>query len=589
MIEYMKNYKIVILALAMLSIISTSLQANEEIMKAMRDEINRSMNELELESLQKPYFIEYKLTISDSYSIGSKLGAIENSDFTRVAYLDVRVRVGDYKFDNSNYFDFGLSLFGSGDDEERFKSRRIPYELDYETLRRELWLATDACYKQSAEIFSKKVATIKNRVRKDTTHDFLRAEPKTINNFKKTPHFNVKTFEKLMKNVSAVFTAYPQFDASYAGMEYHPETVYYLNSEGMEYINTDYYTGVEIIAAKQADDGMPLAAMYFTQSKTPSKLPTLDSLKSAAKIVADKLDALLEAPTLEDPYSGPVLFEGSAAAEIFAQVFASSLVTQRPPLTESGIQDLESHSSFQNKIGGRVLPEFLSIDAIPNTKDFKGVQLTGHFELDEQGIKPKDITLVKDGYLKGLLSDRTPTRRVRESNGHRRGGAAMLSNIYLFSKPEKKNPTDSLKARMLKLCKDRELEYGIVVRQAFNSNVMYTTLMRNFGNKWPISFGNPKIYLIEVYKVYQDGREELVRGTEAAGFTVQSFKDILNVGTSEYVLNYYAPAITSPFISGGDMYTPCSVIVPDILFEDGDIKSMTEDFTKPPLISRPSN
>lgn len=582
----MKNIKILILTLV-LFVTSLPLTANEDIMQAMRDEIKRSMAELELESLQKPYYIEYKLTISDDYSIGSRHGVIENSDRNRSAYLDVFVRVGDYKFDNSNYFDFGLSLFGSSDDEEKFKSRKIAYELDYDALRRELWLATDAAYKRSAEIYSKKVATIKNRVRKDTTHDFLRSEANKTNNYKETPRFDVERFESLMKNVSSVFLKYDQFDVSYAGVEFHPKTIYYVNSEGMEYINTEYYSGLEIIAALQADDGMPLATMYFTQSKDPNQLPTLDSLKKAAEKVAQKLTKLIEAPTLEEPYSGPVLFEGEAAAEIFAQVFASSLATQRPPLTESGIQDLESNSTFQNKIGGRVLPEFLSIDAIPNSKEYKGIGLSGYFELDDQGIKPEDVNLVKNGYLKALLSNRTPTRRVRESNGHQRGGAAMISNLHLTSKEDHRKPNDSLRARMLKLCKDRELEYGIVVRQAFNSNVMYTTLMRNFGNKWPISFGNPKIYLIEVYKLYHDGRQELIRGAEAAGFTVQSFKDILNVGDSEYVLNYYAPAITSPFISGGDMYVQSSVIVPDILFEDGDIKSMTEDFTKPPLISKP--
>jgi hypothetical protein len=582
----MKNFKILILTL-ILFITSLPLTANEDIMQAMRDEIKRSMAELKLESLQKPYYIEYKLTISDDYSIGSRHGVIENSDRNRSAYLDVFVRVGNYKFDNSNYFDFGLSLFGSSDDEEKFKSRKIAYELDYDALRRELWLATDAAYKRSAEIYSKKVATIKNRVRKDTTHDFLRSEANKTNNYKETPRFDVERFESLMKDVSSVFSKYDQFDVSYAGVEYHPKTTYYVNSEGMEYINTEHYSGLEIIAALQADDGMPLATMYFTQSKDPNQLPTLDSLKNAAEIVAQKLTKLIEAPTLEEPYSGPVLFEGEAAAEIFAQVFASSLATQRPPLTESGIQDLESNSTFQNKIGGRVLPEFLTIDAIPNTKNYKGIGLSGYFEIDDQGIKPKDVNLVKYGYLKALLSNRTPTRRVRESNGHQRGGAAMISNLHLTSKEDHRKPNDSLRARMLKLCKDRELEYGIVVRQAFNSNVMYTTLMRNFGNKWPISFGNPKIYLIEVYRLYHDGRQELIRGAEAAGFTVQSFKDILNVGDSEYVLNYYAPAITSPFISGGDMYVQSSVIVPDILFEDGDIKSMTEDFTKPPLISKP--
>jgi hypothetical protein len=92
---------------------------------------------------------------------------------------------------------------------------------------------------------------------------------------------------------------------------------------------------------------------------------------------------------------------------------------------------------------------------------------------------------------------------------------------------------------------------------------------------------------IEIYKVYPDGREELIRGGEGAGFNVQTFKDILSTGRDKYVLNYLAPAVVSWFVSGGDPYIGSTIITPDLFFEDGEIRLKDGDFPRPPMISSP--
>jgi hypothetical protein len=111
--------------------------------------------------------------------------------------------------------------------------------------------------------------------------------------------------------------------------------------------------------------------------------------------------------------------------------------------------------------------------------------------------------------------------------------------------------------------------------------------MRIGGGKFTLSRSDNQKPLIEVYKVYHNGKEELIRGVEAKGLSVQSFKDILNVGKSEYVLNYLAPSITSPYMSGGSAYVGATMIVPDLLFEDGEIRPVESDFPKPPILTNP--
>lgn len=556
------------------------------VQKAMRDELGRSMNQLKLQLLEKPYYIEYKLNDQFSYSAKATFGSLVESNKGHQKYLTVGIRIGTPTFDNTNFFDIGLNFFGSSDDEERFRSRRVPTELDYSALRRELWLATDAAYKQASELLAKKQAALKNRMRLDTIPDFSVLDKSTSVDTMQHPAFDKAYFEKLCVDLSAVFRSYPDISLSTVGIEYLPRTVYYVNSEGREYIKTELFTGLEIVASTQARDGMPVAHTYSVYSLDPANLPNRDSLLSAAHTLAKKLTALTMAETIS-AYSGPVLFEGQAAAELFAQMFAPNLVTQRSMVTEGGVQDNPRHYSFQNKIGGRVLPDFLSVEVKPDIRSVGATPVIGTYTIDDEGIPAQKFTIVKDGYLKALMSSRVPTKRVRESNGHQRGGAAMISVLELTAQQEKQQSNADLRKRMVELCKARELPYGIVVRSALNQNLLYTTLFQLTSGEYPFTRGESTVALLEVYKVYPDGREELVRGCEAAGLSPQAFKDIIGVGTSQWALNYLAPAVTSPFVTGGSQFIGATVVVPDLLFEDMEIRPVEGDFAKPPLLPHP--
>ncbi|MFW5701975.1 MAG: metallopeptidase TldD-related protein, partial [Bacteroidota bacterium] len=525
---------------------------DDQLMKAMRDELKRNINNLQLEFVQAPYYIEYRLNITDAHTLRAELGSIVDSSIRRQAELTVSVRVGDYKFDNSNFFDVGLSFFGSGDQEESFKNRRVPIELDYETLRRELWLATDAAYKQAAEIYSKKEAAMKNKMRKDTTHDFMQVEPQVGRYVKDAPEMNVNYWAALMKRATGIFAEYSDIHKSMGVMEYLPERKYFINSEGMEYIKTKLYTGFEIIAATQAEDGMPIADFFTSYGETPDDLPERDSLMSGAKSVAEKVMNLRKAPELEESYSGPVIFQDQAAAEVFGQLFAPNLVTQRKQITEFGGQGDERFTAFQSKIGGRVLPEFIDVFAMPGIDKYSQTKLIGHFKIDDDGVNPQKVHLVEGGYLKNLLSGRVPTRRVRSTNGHNRSGAAMLSNIVVSADDSHLKSYEEMRDRMMELCKMRELPYGLVVRKVMNLNIMSTTLYGATMGLFEFPSGAGKYLPVEIYKVYPDGREELIRGGEGAGFSAQSFKDILSVGKDPYVMNYLAPAVISSYMTGGD-------------------------------------
>lgn len=584
----MKTPLLLTLLVACTSLTSAQRMDESAIFSAMDTELQRSVRELKLGDLARPYHIEYLLQIRRSASVHAVLGTVEDIDSGVVASLTVRVRVGGAKFDNTNFFDVSLGLFGSSDDEEGFKNRRIPFELSEETLRRELWLATDACFKQAIEIYAKKEATLKNRTRTDTTWDFsLMPGESIVAADMNRVVADVPSMIGLTQRLSAIFRSYPSIQNSRVGMEVVPKETFYMNTEGRRLHKYECFTGVEIVATTQASDGMPLAQTYATYGIVPSDIPSVDSLERVVRLAAARLDKQTSAPTIE-AYSGPVIFEGQAAAGVIGQFFAPNLVAQRQPLSEGGFSTNDRNQAFQNKIGARVLPEFLSVQAVPSRARDNGRIVAGHFDVDDEGIRAQDVTLVDKGYLRALLSSRVPTKRVKSSNGHQRGGGAMLSVIDVTcSDAKRKLSSSDLKKKLLKLVKDRELPYGIIVRSTMDQNLLFTGVYRQLGSDLPISQGEGKIGLLEAYRVYPDGREELIRGVEGAGISPATFKDILAVSKTNSVHNYLAPSVVPSFITGGSAYVIATIIAPDILFEDLEVRPLDGDMPKPPVMTNP--
>jgi hypothetical protein len=59
-----------------------------------------------------------------------------------------------------------------------------------------------------------------------------------------------------------------------------------------------------------------------------------DRLEAQVREVAAHLAQLRAAPLI-DTYTGPVLFEGQASAEIFAQAFLPKLIASRRPIADN--------------------------------------------------------------------------------------------------------------------------------------------------------------------------------------------------------------------------------------------------------------
>lgn len=569
---------------------SASLQATDTAMvfRAMRAEMARTLQQLRLGNLAVPYYAEYTLALRRRAGMHAAMGSRTDVDTTTMAMITTKIRVGDTAFDNTNFFDVSLGFFGSSDDEEGFRNRRIPYELDEQVLRREFWLASDACYKQAVEIFAKKQAAVANRTRTDTTHDFSMLPPQQLSDLRfKGATIDLQQWQRAIEKASAVVRSHPNVQVSRLGLEFVPEELFYCNSEGRTAHKVDVFTGIEMVAVGQANDGMPVGMAYATYGLTPNDLPDAAALVGQAQRALRLFDSVRVAPTIE-AYSGPVLFEGQAAGALLGQFFVPNLCAQRQPLSDGGFSMNDRTMAFQNKIGARVLPEFLSVRATPSRDRVGPVALAGHYRIDDEGMPAADVQIVTNGYLRALLSTRIPTKRVRQSNGHQRGGGPMPSVIEVTNADTKRRTSRAgLVKKLLKLVKDRDLPYGIIVRQALDQNILMTGVIPLVGLDFPIPQGEGKMALLEVVRIYPDGTEEIVRGTELSGMSVPLFKDILATGATPYVHNYLAPAVAPSFITGGSAYAISTVITPDLLFEDVEIRPVEGDFANPPFLANP--
>src|SRR5262249_17479125 len=144
--------------------------ATDPVMRAMNDELQRSMSQLQLNDLDKPYFIQYVVIDEDDYSATSTFGALTSSDRDQQRVVSAQVRVGDYNFDNSEF------VTGNQQPSTGVLAASVVDD-DYNALRHSLWLATDAAYKSSVEVLARKRAYVKNKVQEEQPPDFSKEGP----------------------------------------------------------------------------------------------------------------------------------------------------------------------------------------------------------------------------------------------------------------------------------------------------------------------------------------------------------------------------------------------------------------------------
>ena len=573
-----------------LGLLTTLTHADEDaLMQALRAELERSIDELQMEDMEKPYFVAYTVHDTERLGAGASFGALLPSSESRSRRLGVEVRVGNHLFDNTNFRSMASfsSGFGGG--------RALPLKDNAVEIRRQIWLATDAAYKQALQQLANKRAALQNETRTEELADLAPQEPFTHTEEASADLPSLDDLEDLARDLSALFRDMPHIADSQVSATATYQRTYYVNSEGSSFIRNDPSASLIVRAQAQADDGTILHDFVIENGRAWDEIGSPDDLANEVKDMGKAIAERMGAPKLPDRYIGPVLFEGQAAAELFAQVLAPRFIGIRMPDTESQFSSFmgQAGNPFLDKLGARVLPRFLSVTDDPT---LAGDGFVGGYAVDDEGVPASPTTLVENGILKTLLTSRNPVRDVERSTGNRRGGGPAPSNLIVTARRGMTH--DELADELRLLMEEREAEFGIVVRRLGNP-----VFGPSAGSGVSISFGGPQQQQSSVepallaYKVYPDGREELLRTAEFAGIADATFKEIIAVSDSATTHSFvYTPmsfgGLATIISFGGAGFVSSlgqvvTVSVPDLLFEEISVRNPTGNLPHLPVAGHP--
>jgi len=582
-------------------------QDSDHTLQAMRDEMARSKARLELKIPNtgqpvRPFYIEYRLLDLDVREIVAEFGSLLSSTHTRQRFMNVAARVGSYKLDSSN--------FVSDDAFRGFIGPQgsVGIDRDYDSLRQDLWIATDQAFKEAVDTYSRKKGYLSSLARQSDIDDFSKAEPVKLVEPLETPDWTARNWEPEARETSAVMRAFSQIHEGRVSYYLVYGTEYLLSSEGTEIRQNRRFAAIEAGLNAVADDGVAVNHYYATYAVRPGDLPNVDAVRKTLNVTCTELMALRSAPPAQD-YTGPVLFEARAAAPLLAQVLSPAINGARPPISFSPVLEqmltgLGGKSDWVGRLGARVLPTSVTLVDDPGAKEFKGTSLIGGYGVDAEGVRGQKVTLVENGSLKTELMSRRPGPDFDHSNGH--GRAAFLNDAkptmsnLIFSSTETLSPAD-LKKKFLDECRaekksDRE-QYCLVIREMDNPALSllhqddFSELLASFGG----GAGTGDRLPLVVYRLYPDtGREELLRGARIIGLNTRALRKIAGIGNDNFVYNYmqsqangFAGTALSAFGSA-QVGLPASLVAPSLLFEEVEVRGERGEAKRLPLLPPPA-
>jgi TldD protein len=560
-------------------------QEADPILRAMKDEIARS-KQLRIVNLDPTYFFEYRVEDTRSFSTAASLGALVTSAESAARVPMVQVRVGDYNFDNSNH------IYSDAYSGTRYDSN-LPIDDDYSAIRQVLWLATDREYKTAEDAIARKRSSLKNVNLPDQWPDFSKAPAVEAVLPIRRVSVDASQWKNRAVKLSAVFSEYPQILTSGVDVHIAQSTNYVVNSEGTVARTPENLASVRIEARGLAPDGTAVRDGEIIDAFDVAGLPSETELLRKATAVAEHVTALAKAPTGE-AYDGPMLFEAPAAAQLFGQLLGDNLKLTRKPVGDAGRNVPYLPSEFENRLSSRVLPDWMDVVDDPSQTEWHGQTLLGHYQYDVEGVAAQPLTLVEKGVLKAFLLTRTPVfKGFQGSNGHARmagsygAWAPGFGNLMIRASETK--PAADLKKILIDMCQQRNKPYGILVRKLdFPSMASFEEFRRLMSGGRSGGGGHPVALPLLVYKVYPDGREELVRSVRFRGLSARSLRDIVAASDESFVFNFTDSNAPLALVGAGNYTASSSVVAPAVLFDELELEPIQEEVSKPPIVPAPA-
>ena len=531
------------------------------VLEAMQQELQRTVAAYGKAS-PPAYFVAYTVTDEENVNVSGSNGALLSSSDARIRWLEVQTRIGDYSLDNTHKIEGREPAWTSPGTEATLDD-------DIPVLRREIWRETDRQYRAAVQAFiavqtSKEVQAQSAEQR---APDFSHEEPHVSIGPAVSFHVDRKPWEEKVRKYTAAFSASPAVLNSIVTFTAGATNQYFVNSEDSKLAFGQIRYRLELFVQGKAPDGMDLERYANFDWVDPSKAPTEAAVMNQIRILSGQIAALQKAPLVE-PFAGPTLLTGRAAAVFFHEVLGHRLEGFRQ-------KDVSEGQTFTSKVGQQILPDFITVRDDPTTKEINGQVLLGYYPFDDEGVPAQNVTLVDHGILKNFLMSRSPLVNFPHSNGHGRRQLgfqpiARMGNTIVDSSKTMTNA--ALRRRFIEEIRKQGKPFGLLIDD-IAGGFTFT------GRAQPQAF---QVQPLIVYKVFPDGRpDELVRGVNIVGTPLISITKIIGTGDTQEVFDGYCGAESGS--------VPVSAVAPEILISEMEVSKKESSTDTPPILPPPAH
>lgn len=533
---------------------------NDPILQSIKKEVDRNKAGLHIGALATPFWISVRFLNTEYLNVSAVNGDVVGQNAAPENMGTTSILVGDFKRNNNSY----QSYNPYGDRRFYVGNTNIESALAYE-----IWGQLDPTYKSAAESLErKKVQITQQNIAEEelAIHDWDQSTPTQYYEKQVSQKLDMDYWTDYCRKASLAIYS----DSAIIGGDFRviitQGDCYYYSTDGFMYRIPTRYIRLIGGAKCRTKDGQDLDRSYQYFYNDLNDVPPIDDLCAEIKNFNKLLVEESNAPVITDSYSGPVLFEGTAVSDAIRAYFIykdNGLLAKRKPLTQS--EDMYRYSgqgSTENRMeqmmNKKVADRRFDFISMTGTPQWNGKKLLGYTPIDAQGVKPdSSLLLIENGILKKMLSDRTPTKTNPTSNGHNlfkiNSPNADLSAGVLRVKASGTVPKKNLKDSLIAAAKDEGYDFAYMRRG-------YDHMLGFF-----------------VFKVYPDGREEMVRNADINDLSQKQFKYINEISTEECLYNTEVND------------TKCSLIVPyGLIFKELEIvKNNNVKKNKPFILPKP--
>jgi TldD protein len=540
----------------------TAQAAPSPLLGIMQQELDREMAVLS-KAAPPAYFMSYTLTDVDHAEVVGSNGALLSSTETHDRWLEPQVRVGSYQLDNTHRVG-DSPVVPPGD-----YGTLVTTENDPAVLARAMWRETDIQYRTAAEQLIK--VTTGRDVDAETAEqhapDFAQEAPQTYYGPRVSLHVDRKPWEEKSRLYTSYFRASSAVLNSIVTFSGEARNQYQVTSEGTRVQFGLIHYRLELFVQGKAPDGMDIDRYYNFDWADPSKEPSDKTVLAECAVLRKQLEGLVKAPLIE-PFAGPAILTGRAAAVYFHEVFGHR---------DEGFRqkDVTEGQTFASKVGQQIMPSFISIIDDPTMKTLGSTMLLGYYPYDDEGVKSEHVSLVDHGVLRNFEMSRQPLVGFLHSNGHgrRQLGYPPISrqgNLIVESSHQVSNA--ELRKMLIAEIRRQGKPFGLLIDDIAGGFTMT-------GRSQPQAF---QVEPLVVYEVFADGRpDKLVRGVNIVGTPLVSLTKIVATGDTTDVFNGYCGAESGS--------VPVAAAAPALLISEMEVQKKETSTDRPPILPPPAH